>query len=80
MIADSARKDLTKTLFFYSKGLRIPEGAAEDFINKSIKSAEKSLAKKSIITEKDLFLAIKKELKKYNADLAYVYENYDKII
>ena len=58
----------------------IPEGAAETFIERTIKDAKKSLKNRSIITESDLHRAILKELKKYHADLAYVYENRDKII
>ena len=45
-----------------------------------IKDAKKTLKNKSIITEKDLERAITKELKKYHADLAYVYQNRDTII
>lgn len=80
MIADSTKKSLLKTILFHARGLGIPEGAAEDFAKKSIAAAEKSLAKKSIITEKELHLKLVKELYKYNSDLAYVYENYDRII
>lgn len=80
MIQDTMKKELTKTLLFHAKGLGIPEGAAEDFVKKSIAAAEKSLKQKSIITDLDLYHAVRKELKKYNSDLAYVYENYDKIV
>ncbi len=80
MIKDSDKNELRKTLLFHAKGLRIPEGAAEDFIKNALALAEKSLAKKSIVTKLDLEKAMKKELKKFNKDLAYVYENYDKIV
>ena len=33
-----------------------------------------------IITEKDISLAIEREARKYNKDLAYVYKTYGKII
>ena len=36
--------------------------------------------KKKIITKRDLERTVVAELKKYNADLAYVYQNRDKII
>ena len=42
--------------------------------------ATKSLSSKTIVTDKDLVRAVHKELKKYNADLAYVYKNRDTII
>ena len=71
---------LIKTLKLDARGLGIPDGAAESFINRAIKAAKKSLKSKQIITEKDLTRAIVKELKKYNADFAYVYENRDTII
>ena len=62
------------------KALGIPVGATESFIEMTIPMVAKNLGDKKIITEKDLTRAIVKELKKYNADLAYVYENRDKII
>ena len=73
-------KKLTKDLKIDAHGLGIPSGAAEIFIDKALKATKKSLKSKKIITEKDLKLAISKELKKYNSDFAYVYENRDKII
>ena len=73
-------KTVIKNLKIDARGLGIPSGAAEFFIDKSVQAAEKSLRSKKIITEKDLKVAIAKELKKYNADFAYVYENRDKII
>ena len=73
-------KSITKNLKIDAKAVGIPIGAAEIFIEKSLKEANKTLKSKKIITEKDLERAIAKELKKYNADFAYVYENHDKII
>ena len=63
-----------------AKGLDIPIGAAEIFINHALNSAEKALKNKKIITQDDLTRIVAKELKKYNAELAYVYKNRDKII
>ncbi len=73
-------KSIIKNLKIDAKAVGIPIGAAEIFIEKSLKEANKTLKSKKIITEKDLERAIAKELKKYNADFAYVYENHDKII
>ena len=73
-------KSLTKILKIDARSVGIPSGAAEVFIDKTLKAAEKSLKSKKIITQEDLDRAITKELKKYNADFAYVYENRDKII
>ncbi|MBQ3280202.1 hypothetical protein IJG92_00900 [Candidatus Saccharibacteria bacterium] len=73
-------KDEAKILKIHCKALGIPSGSAEIFIKKSITAAEKSLKNRKIITKNDRVRAITKELKKYNKDLAYVYENYNKII
>ena len=71
---------ITKELKIDAKALGIPIGAAEIFIDKSLKAVAKKLSSKKIITKNDLKRAIVKELKKYNDDLAYVYENRDTII
>lgn len=73
-------KTLIKNLKIDAKAIGIPTGAAEIFINKSLTAAQRSLKSKKIITDQDLKLAIVKELRKYNTDFAYVYENHDKII
>lgn len=71
---------IIKELKIDAKGLGIPSGAATIFIEKTLKTATKALQKKTIVTDLDVKKAITKELKKYHADLAYVYENRDKII
>ena len=73
-------QDEVKILKIHARSLGIPSGSAEIFIKKSISAAEKSLKNRKIIIKADRTRAIAKELKKYNKDLAYVYENYDKII
>ena len=73
-------KTLKRNLRIDAHGVGIPTGAANIFVDKTVKDALKSLKDKSIITEKDLDRAIVKELKKYNPDLAYVYKNRDTII
>ena len=71
---------IRRELKIHAKALHIPAGAAEIFIDKTLKGALKSLKSKKIITDHDLDRAIVKELKKYHRDFAYVYENRDKII
>lgn len=73
-------KKLIKSLKIDAAGLGIPSGAADIFISRTVKSVRQTLKSKKIITETDLTRAVVKELKKYNADFAYVYENRDKII
>lgn len=71
---------LAKELKIDAKGLGIPSGAAEIFIQKALHSTTKKLSTKSFITNGDLKRTLTKELRKYNADLAYVYKNRDTII
>ncbi|MBQ6410087.1 hypothetical protein IJI18_02415 [Candidatus Saccharibacteria bacterium] len=73
-------KDQERILKIHAKALGIPSGSADIFIKKSIATAEKSLKNRKIITDQDTVRAITRELKKYHKDLAYIYENYDKII
>ncbi|MBO7657341.1 hypothetical protein J6S55_01725 [Candidatus Saccharibacteria bacterium] len=80
MIEKEKIKNIESTLKVHAKALGIPSGAAETFIKKSLTAAEKSLKNRKVITNSDLERAIFKELAKYHKDLAYVYENYDKII
>ncbi len=80
MIDPNIIKKTTSILKIHAKALGIAPGASNIFIKKSLTAAEKSLKKRQIITEPDFARAVAKELKKYHPDLAYVYENYDKII
>lgn len=77
---DATLKSLTRSLKRHAHAIGLPEGAAETFIEKSLADVTKKLQNKTIITEEDLTRAIVKELKKYNPDFAYVYQNRDKII
>ena len=71
---------LKRELTIDARAIGIPIGSAKVFIERTIESVTKNLAPKSIITEADLKRAVIKELKKYNTDLTYVYQNRDKII
>ena len=73
-------KALRTELRLHARALGIPSGAADTFIDATIESVQKSLANKSIITSDDLTRAVVRELKKYNKDLAYVYQKHDTII
>ncbi len=73
-------EEITKELKVDAKGIGIPSGAASIFVEKALNTAIKKLSTKTIVTEKDLKTTLGKELKKYNNDLAYVYENRDTII
>ena len=71
---------LRKTLKADAKALGIAPGAARIFIDKALESTVATIQKKRIITELDLTRILTRELKKYHKDLAYVYQNRDKII
>ena len=78
--AATYEKSLEKDLRTTARALRIPEGSAEIFISRTIRGVKKTLKGKSIITKADLTRAVIKELQKYHADFAYVYEIRDIII
>ncbi len=71
---------IKKELKIDAKAIGIPSGAADAFIERALKTTTKKLSNKKIITKKDLKHTLANELKKYNHDLAYVYENRDTII
>lgn len=73
-------KLLTRDLKTEARALGIPVGAANIFVEKTVSATCNKLKKKKIITKRDLERTVVAELKKYNADLAYVYQNRDKII
>lgn len=73
-------KTIKRELKIDARAIGIPSGAAEIFIEKTLENVKKQLNNKTIITNKDLERIIAKELKKYNADLAYIYKNRDTII
>ncbi|MBQ6414067.1 hypothetical protein IJI28_00365 [Candidatus Saccharibacteria bacterium] len=77
---DFDQPKLRRELLLDARAIGIPSGAAEDFVDRSITAAMSTLSSKSLITDQDLKRAITKELKKYHPDLAYVYQNRDKII
>ncbi|MBQ6593518.1 hypothetical protein IJI00_00380 [Candidatus Saccharibacteria bacterium] len=73
-------KTLEKSLKHHAKGLRLPPGAANAFIDETLVTVQKSLRTKSLITDADLKRITAKTRKKYKQDVAYVYENYDIIL
>ena len=63
-----------------AKGVRLPEGWAEQIAERVAKATDKWIADKDIVTEKDLEVFVCKELKQLNPDIAFAYKNRDKII
>ena len=63
-----------------AKGVRLPEGWAEQIAERVAKATDKWIEDKDIVTEKDLEVFICKELEQLNPDIAFAYKNRDKII
>lgn len=74
------KQALKKELQLHARAVGIAPGAADSFIDATLRSVQKTLKNKTTVTSADLDRLIVKELKKYNADLAYVYKIRDKII
>lgn len=70
------RKDILRN----AKSLGIAEGAAEDIADRTLKELGAWAERRTAITRADLNAQIAKKIKKYNKDLAYVYQNRGKII
>lgn len=75
-----SKDKLKKELLREAKVLGIQPGAAEILADRVVLATEKWAKRQTMITENDLNRAVAKEAKKYNADLAYVYQNRGKII
>ena len=80
MIDDNLLKTTEEKLKLHAKALGLAPGSSNVFIKKALASTKKSLKSRKIVPKSDFYRSVEKELKKYSADLAYVFENYDKII
>lgn len=63
-----------------AKILKIPESTAEIIATKTTTEVTKWVAKRAAVTVDDVNRRVALEVAKYNSDLAYVYQNRDKII
>lgn len=63
-----------------AKSIGLPEGWAKQIATRVAKDTDEWIADKEIVTESDLRRQIIKELKELSPDLAYAYQNHDKII
>ena len=77
---EALEKNIKRELKLHAKALSIPEGTIDSFIKEAMPTIKKSLEARTILTRSDVARIVAKEIKKYNKDLAYVYENHDKII
>lgn len=76
----SFEKALTKTIKTDARALGLPSGSTEIFIDRVLKEVKKFLKTHPHPSESELKRLVVKELKKYHADLAYVYQNRDTIV
>lgn len=63
-----------------AKALRIPAGVAESIVKKIMKEVKVKVKKQDMVSEEKLNRCIATAAKKYNPDLAYVYQNRGRII
>lgn len=63
-----------------AKILGLPSSTSDLIIERVMKRITKWLEERPAVTETDLNRKLASELKKYNTDLAYVYQNRGKII
>lgn len=74
------RATLTKQITCDAKGVGVPTGAAKVMADRIAEKVLDWANVRGTMTEADLYRQLAKEAKKYSGDLAYVYENRDKII
>ncbi len=79
-VADFEFRILHEEIMQDAKALQIPEGAAEEITKNVVREANRWLDMAGKATVGELREKILAELKKYHADLAYLYQNRGKII
>lgn len=72
--------ELKKDILQETKSLKINAKSAEVMAEKIVEKTAKWAEKRVTFTQGDLHKRIAEEAKKYSEDLAYVYQNRDKII
>ncbi len=75
-----SKDDLKKEILKDAKSINLAPGFASTISDKVSNTVEYKVNKLSTITNNDLERIVTAELKKYSADLAYIYHNRDKII
>ncbi len=71
---------LKKELLKEAKVLNVSEDVAKDYVEIVTEKVASWVKKRSKVTQADVDAIIAKEIKKYNKDLAFIYENRGKII
>lgn len=79
-VQDFNPEQLLSELKNEGKILNLHQGYIELISKKVIKNLNKWLEKKTIVTKNDINRKVVQELQKYHKDLAYLYQNRDKMI
>ncbi|MBQ6510538.1 hypothetical protein IJI94_01050 [Candidatus Saccharibacteria bacterium] len=77
---DFSKENLKAEILKDAKSINLAPGFAATISDKVSDAVEQKVNKLSTITKNDLERIVTSELKKYSADLAYIYHNRDKII
>lgn len=77
---DYSPDGVKQSILRHARSIGLPEGWAKQIARKVAKTTDEWIADKEIVTEDDLRKKIIKELKSLNSDLAFAYQNHDKII
>ncbi|MBR5621351.1 hypothetical protein IKW75_02630 [Candidatus Saccharibacteria bacterium] len=79
--AETFSKELVvKDLLRQARALNIPAASAESYINAVAEKVDAWVKARGRVTESDINAIVAKEIKKYNEDLSFIYENRGKII
>ena len=71
---------VVKDLLKQARALNISEAVVEEYAGKVGEKVEKWVRARGGVTEDDVNSIIAREIKKYNRDIAFIYENRGKII
>lgn len=72
--------ELVSLLRSDSRALGLPEGSVEPLARRVVEAVLAWLENRDIITKSDLDRVVGAELEKYSPDLAFVYQNREKVI
>lgn len=75
-----SRNSIKQDIIEHGAGLGLPRGWLEQIAEITTQAVDDWIADKAMVTEDDIRRKVIMELEPLNADIAYVYENYDKII
>ena len=79
-IAKLSKKKVHEDIKREAKVIGMHAGTAEIIADKVTEKVINWSKKRAMITEEDLNMRLAKEIKKYNEDLAYLFESRDKVI